>query len=648
MCQAWPVTDVASVGGADLVWAAATDVGRARSLNEDSLLAAPPVFVVADGMGGHEAGEIASALVVERLRGLATGVPASVEAVVAEIRHVNSLLVEAGGGGSRSMGTTATILAVVDNGGTTSWLVGNVGDSRAYCWRRDRLNQITRDHSFVQDLLEAGAVDAAEARRHPQRNLVTRALGLSEDVEADFWVRPVRPGERFLLCSDGLTGELTDDEIAAEMALGAPPADTVERLVRLAVEAGGRDNVTAVVVDVQGTPAPVSPEDDDDDGLSITTGRRPFRKVDLPPSPVDDRLIAQVPIPDRSDRPAPSSDPGSPITDVPVSPAAAGDPPAAAPGARAHRRAPIGPGHGRRAGSLHGGLGVTDQKEVDGRSPVRAAPGGGTALGGHVRRRARRSTDRGPRGRPALAARPRRGRPRRGGRGGRLPRRRRPRRRRPRRIGPPRGPRRRAVGDRPDPPHARWPGRQRDVAPHVRDPAEVGPRDDPGRRGARRARRADPRHRPGPGLRRRAARRAAGRGRTGLLVRRRGRGRHRRPRQAVTAARSGPGARRRRRARPTADDAPAEAAPAPAALTRPATDDEVDGDTVLVPRPPPPPPTDTAQAPRPAPPPPPPPPAVAPPPPVAPVAVVGGDRRRDRRRHGRPPPAAGPTSRAPG
>jgi protein phosphatase len=329
------VTDVASVGGADLRWAAASDVGRTRSLNEDSVLVAPPVFAVADGMGGHEAGEIASALVVERLRGLASGAPASIESVVAEIRHVNSLLVEAGGGGSRSMGTTATVLVVVDNGGTTSWLVGNVGDSRAYCWRRDRLNQITRDHSFVQDLLDAGAVDAAEARRHPQRNLVTRALGLSEDVEADYWVRPVRPGERFLLCSDGLTGELTDEQIEAEMARRDPPADTVERLVRMAVEAGGRDNVTAVVVDVQGTPAPSAAVDDDgvDDDLSITTGRRPFRRVDVPPpQPPDDLLIADVPQLDRAEVSPVPGDPADPITDVPLGPAperaAEGPPPA--------------------------------------------------------------------------------------------------------------------------------------------------------------------------------------------------------------------------------------------------------------------------------------------------------------------------------
>lgn len=326
------MTDLATVGGADLVWGAATDVGRTRSLNEDSLLATPPVFVVADGMGGHEAGEIASALVVERLRALATGAPASVEAVVAEIRHVNSLLVEAGGGGSRSMGTTAVILAVVDNGGTTSWLVGNIGDSRAYCWRRDRLNQITRDHSFVQDLIEAGAVDAAEARRHPQRNLVTRALGLDEGVEADFWVRPVRPGERFLLCSDGLTGELTDEEIAAEMALGDPPADTVERLVRMAVEAGGRDNVTAVVVDVQGTPAPAPLDDDDEDGVSITTGRRPFHRVEVaPPLAVGEEMIATVPVPERSGPVAPVVEPGRPITDVPVGPTSEGGRPAPAP-----------------------------------------------------------------------------------------------------------------------------------------------------------------------------------------------------------------------------------------------------------------------------------------------------------------------------
>jgi protein phosphatase len=254
-----------SIGGAELAWAARTDVGRVRALNEDALLAAPPVFAVADGMGGHDAGEVASALTVERLRTLAGSGPTTMEAVAAELHNINSLLRSARPGVGATMGTTGVGLTLVDHGGVTSWLVFNVGDSRAYCFSDGSLEQLSRDHSYVQELVDAGELQAAYARVHPQRNVVTRALGADAEVRPDYWVRAVRPGDRFLLCSDGLHGELEDGVIGAVMSSELSPSDTVRVLVDLALEAGGRDNVTAVVVDVLAVNEPVE----------VTTDTRP-------------------------------------------------------------------------------------------------------------------------------------------------------------------------------------------------------------------------------------------------------------------------------------------------------------------------------------------------------------------------------------
>lgn len=245
-----------AVGGATFAWASSTEVGNVRALNEDAVLVAPPVFFVADGMGGHEAGEIASALAVERLRTLGDGVPSSIDAVSSELHHINELLRSAAGSDQQhSMGTTGVGLAVVDNGGLVSWLIFNVGDSRAYCWTGRELVQLSRDHSFVQDLVDAGEIDAADARVHPHRNVVTRAFGADDELQPDYWIRPVRAGERFLLCSDGLTGEVEDEVLATVLASGLGPAETVDILVGLALEAGGRDNVTTLIVDVVDGPA---------------------------------------------------------------------------------------------------------------------------------------------------------------------------------------------------------------------------------------------------------------------------------------------------------------------------------------------------------------------------------------------------------
>lgn len=252
-------------GGARLACAAATDVGRVRQYNEDAFLAEPPLFVVADGMGGHHAGDVASALVVERLAPLAGTVPASgrpavqIEAVVAELQEVNRLLIDTRDGGrdGPQMGTTAVGLAVVDHDGIPSWLVFNVGDSRAYRLTSGRLTQITRDHSVVQHLIDEGYLPPELARSHPKRHVITRALGVDDELDVDAWVLPMVAGERFLLCSDGLTEELDDDVIEAVLAAGRPADETTHELVEMAIDRGGSDNITAVVIDVVDLPVDV-------------------------------------------------------------------------------------------------------------------------------------------------------------------------------------------------------------------------------------------------------------------------------------------------------------------------------------------------------------------------------------------------------
>lgn len=232
---------------ATLAWSWATDTGAVRALNEDAVLAVAPLFLVADGMGGHQAGEVASGLVVSRFGGLVgRGGPLLVDAVADELRTVNEILRDA----AAPMGTTVVGMAVVEHRGVTCWLVLNVGDSRAYGHADGRLVQLTRDHSHVQDLVDAGEVDPADARTHPDRNVITRALGGADVVEPDFWVRPIRAGERFLLCSDGLTSEVDDDLLAEVMGVGLTPDETVDALVHHALQAGGRDNVSAIVIDV--------------------------------------------------------------------------------------------------------------------------------------------------------------------------------------------------------------------------------------------------------------------------------------------------------------------------------------------------------------------------------------------------------------
>jgi protein phosphatase len=230
---------------------AATDKGRVRANNQDSqLVIEGRLFAVADGMGGHRGGEVASALALESLAGSWR------EATTAALRQSVAGANEAVFGRAsidpelRGMGTTLTALAlVVGDDGAERLAVANVGDSRAYRLRGD-LEQMTEDHSLVESLVRQGRLTAEEAVTHPQRNILTRALGIEPQVEIDLWEVPAVPGDRYLLCSDGLFNEVEPAVIAATMRKLADPTEAALELVRLANEGGGRDNITCVVVDI--------------------------------------------------------------------------------------------------------------------------------------------------------------------------------------------------------------------------------------------------------------------------------------------------------------------------------------------------------------------------------------------------------------
>lgn len=247
---------------------AATDVGRVRSVNEDAYAVTEQVFAVADGMGGHLAGEVASAMAAEAMRRL-EGHISTDEVVNAVIAANHSILdLSRNDASHRGMGTTLTGMAVVRVGDDEDRLaVVNVGDSRTYRLRGGRLAQISIDHSYVQELVNAGHITEAEARVHPQRNIVTRALGIESGVGIDIWTLPLVKGDRYLACSDGLVDEVLDETICDVLCGFPEPQAAAEELVRLANQHGGRDNTTVVVVDVvEGLN-----RDDVDDSKDLTT-----------------------------------------------------------------------------------------------------------------------------------------------------------------------------------------------------------------------------------------------------------------------------------------------------------------------------------------------------------------------------------------
>jgi len=229
---------------------AATHVGRVRTMNEDAYAVTEQVFAVADGMGGHLAGEVASAMAAQAMRRLEGHV--TTDDVVNTVIAANLAILDLSRNDAshRGMGTTLTGMAVVRAGDEDRLAVVNVGDSRTYRLRAGRLNQVSIDHSYVQELVNAGHITAAEARVHPQRNIVTRALGIETAVGIDIWTLPLVKGDRYLACSDGLVDEVLDEIICDVLCDFAEPQAAAEELVRLANEHGGRDNTTVVVVDV--------------------------------------------------------------------------------------------------------------------------------------------------------------------------------------------------------------------------------------------------------------------------------------------------------------------------------------------------------------------------------------------------------------
>ena len=254
-----------------LRWGGATDVGQLRSVNQDSMLLGPDVFVVADGMGGHQGGEVASALAVEAIEAVAQRLPgASVTELITAVQDANETVFERGTQepSLSGMGTTLVAIATVVEGDEERIAIVNVGDSRAYRLSGGELQQITEDHSLVAELVRDGRISEEEAAVHPQRNIVTRALGQDEHVLVDdFQVLP-HTGDRYLLCSDGLTNEVDETDIASVLRTVSDPDEAARQLVEQANAHGGRDNITIVIVDVvddggiSGTASAAVPDDD--------------------------------------------------------------------------------------------------------------------------------------------------------------------------------------------------------------------------------------------------------------------------------------------------------------------------------------------------------------------------------------------------
>ena len=242
---------------------ARTDVGMVRSGNEDNFFAEADerrgIFVVADGMGGHAAGEVASEMTVQIVAQTLAPIASTADAVAAELmarslRDANRavydrMLAEAD---KQGMGTTASALVLSDHG----FLIGQVGDSRIYLLRDGALTQLTRDHSYVQEQVDAGLLTPEQARHHPYSNVITRCIGANDEVDVDLFRGEARPGDVFLVASDGLTGMVDDRRLQQLLVARSGPGRIVDALIAEANARGGVDNITAIVVQVDGAEDP--------------------------------------------------------------------------------------------------------------------------------------------------------------------------------------------------------------------------------------------------------------------------------------------------------------------------------------------------------------------------------------------------------
>ena len=256
-----------------LVFAAATDVGRMRKNNEDSYLSSKPVAAVADGMGGHSAGEVASAIAIEELAALGDRGPwenetAATDDLKQAILRANRRIREMAASDHKLNGMGTTLVALLEDGDMVH--VANVGDSRGYLLRQGELSQVTVDHSLVQELVDDGRLSPEDAERHPQRSVITRALGIDPEVEFDLFTYKLQVGDRLLLCSDGLSDVVGTTQIRNVLLRVRSPQKAARQLVTVANEQGGPDNITVIVVDAVDESA--LPEVEDDQTGDLTAG----------------------------------------------------------------------------------------------------------------------------------------------------------------------------------------------------------------------------------------------------------------------------------------------------------------------------------------------------------------------------------------
>jgi protein phosphatase len=292
-------------------YAGASDTGRKRRRNEDSYVIAPPLFAVADGMGGAQAGEIASKLAAAALEDTDSGALSGEDRVTSLIQEANRRVYERSNEdpNASGMGTTITVALVEDSGVT----IGHVGDSRAYRYHDGSIEQITEDHSLVNELMKSGKLSPEEAETHPQRSVITRALGTDPDVDVDAFTVEAHAGDVFLLCSDGLTTMVDDDDILGVLEKYHDDLDRATKsLVSAANRGGGEDNITVIAFAISddGETAQMPAVDNEDTMENV-----------IPPPPVDTMVVA----PDQVDHVF--VEPGSPEAEAitrrePISPAA--------------------------------------------------------------------------------------------------------------------------------------------------------------------------------------------------------------------------------------------------------------------------------------------------------------------------------------
>ncbi len=227
----------------------ATHPGLRRVLNEDAHLAMAPVFVVADGMGGHEAGERASAAVIAEFSSSIGKASLELDEVRLALSRARAHVEELSTAGDGRAGTTLSGVVIASVDGMGYWLAINIGDSRTYRLADDELEQISVDHSVVQELIDAGELSVQDAAHDRRRNIITRAIGASSTGDADYWLFPAEVGDRIMVCSDGLTSEVADARILEVLRSTPDPQSAADLLVADAVDAGGRDNITVIIVD---------------------------------------------------------------------------------------------------------------------------------------------------------------------------------------------------------------------------------------------------------------------------------------------------------------------------------------------------------------------------------------------------------------